>query len=382
MRLAVVCHPTYGGSGVVATELAIELADRGHHVHVVSYETPIRLDRWRPNLTFHAVEIGSYPLFRYQPYMLNLTNTLIELVKEHGVELIHSHYAIPHAQAAWAAREVLREQGRRIALACTLHGTDITLVGREPAFHELTRFTIAKQDLLTAPSAWLANEMQKYFGVCACRAQVIPNFVDLTRFRPVAAPNAVRSSLAAPEQKLLVHASNMRPVKRVEDVVRAFAVVRTQLPAVLALAGEGPELVKAENLARQMGVREHLRLLGNHERIEAVLQAADLFLLPSDAESFGLAALEAMACGCPVLGYRAGGLPEVVEDGVSGVLCPTGEGICLGSVALNLLRDAPRYAAMRAAARRAAERFAPPPIVDRYEKALLGLVEPPAAART
>ena len=374
MKLGIVCYPTFGGSGVVATELAIHLADRGHEVHVISYEQPFRLDKPRANLLFHAVDVGEYPLFRHPPYTLNLANKLIEMVEEFGVELIHSHYAIPHAAAAWQAREVLQDctrgKGRfPVKLACTLHGTDITLVGRERGYFEMTRFSIRRQDLLTTPSAWLADETAKHFMVERDRILDIPNFVDLERFRPdPAAP--WRATLAANGEKIITHVSNFRPVKRVEEVVRAFSVIRRRMPAVLVLVGDGPDLPKAEQLARDLGIRDDVRILGN-QRPEAILQASDLFLLPSVAESFGLAALEAMACGCPVLGYHAGGLPEVVEDGVTGLLCPIGSDICLGTLAANLLADEPRYQAMRLAARSAAERFAPAPIVDRYETALL-----------
>ena len=376
MRLAVVCYPTFGGSGVVATELAMHLADRGHQVHVISYDQPVRLDTLRPNLWFHSVDIGTYPLFRHPPYTLNLSNKLIEVVEEHGVELIHSHYAIPHAVSAWQAREVLRSSNRGSAacprgvkLACTLHGTDITLVGRERGFYELTRFAIQRQDLLTAPSTWLATETDKHFGTAPGTVLAIPNFVELERFRPDPAAPA-RALLAPQGQAVLTHVSNFRPVKRVEEVVSAFAVVRRRMPAVLVLVGDGPELPKAEQMARELGVRDDVRVLGNQPP-EPILQASDLFLLPSVAESFGLAALEAMACGVPVLGYQAGGLPEVVEDGVTGLLCPEGSSICLGTLAANLLADKPRHRAMCVAARAQAELFAPTPIVDKYEQALL-----------
>jgi N-acetyl-alpha-D-glucosaminyl L-malate synthase BshA len=387
MRLAIVCYPTFGGSGVVATELAMHLAERGHQVHVVSYEMPFRLDRPLPNLSFHAVDVGSYPLFRHPPYTLNLTNKLIELVEEHGVELIHSHYAIPHAAAAWQAREVLRDCSRSgagrfakdadprlpdVKLACTLHGTDITLVGRERGFYELTRFAINHQDLLTVPSAWLARETEQHFHTPTGRIQVIANFVELDRFRPDPTP-AWRSTLAPPDHRILTHVSNFRPVKHVEEVVGAFAVVRRRMKATLVLVGDGPELPKAEELARELGLREDVRLLGN-QKPEPILQASDLFLLPSRAESFGLAALEAMACGCPTLGYHAGGLPEVVEDGVSGLLAPEGCDICLGTLAADLLSNQERYQAMRIAARTRAEHFAPKPIVDAYEQALLATI--------
>jgi N-acetyl-alpha-D-glucosaminyl L-malate synthase BshA len=384
MRLAVVCYPTYGGSGVVATELAHQLAKRGHDVHVVSYETPFRYNPFQPNLHFHRVEVSDYPLFRYQPYSLNLANRLIELVESRGVEVIHSHYAIPHAQAAWMAREVLREERHLdVKLACTLHGTDITLVGKERAFFELTRFAIQRQDLLTAPSAWLAAETEREFHTTGHDIVVIPNFVDLERFRP-ASGAATRRDLGVEDRYLVTHVSNFRPVKRVEDVVSGFAALRKRLPAVLALVGEGPELGKAEELAEDLGVTADVRILGKLDRLESVLQASDLFFLPSIAESFGLAALEAQACGCPVIGYRSGGLPEVVVDGVTGILCPPGEDVCLGSLGADLLADRPRYEAMRAAARRNAERFADGPIVDRYEKALCCLVngDPACSAAT
>ncbi len=383
MRLAIVCYPTYGGSGAVATELAIHLAERGHDVHVISYEQPFRLDRPLPNLRFHAVDVGDYPLFRYPPYTLNLTNKLIEVVEEHDVQIIHSHYAIPHAAAAWQAQQVLRECGRPngtgaarmrcdVKLACTLHGTDITLVGRERGFYEITRFAINNQDLITTPSKWLAQETEEAFHIAPGRIHTIPNFVEIDRFIPHKEPTW-RESLAPADYRVITHVSNFRPVKRVDAVVGAFAVLRKRMRAVLVLVGDGPELPKAEHLARELGVRDDVRLLGQ-QKPEPILQASDLFLLPSQAESFGLAALEAMACGCPVIGYRAGGLPEVVEDGVTGLLCEAAADTCLGTMAANLLEDVPRYQAMRLAARKSAERFAPKPIVDAYESALAELI--------
>lgn len=374
MHLAVVCYPTYGGSGVVATELARALASSGHQVHVVSYERPFRFDADQANLFFHEVEVSDYPLFRYQPYSLNLANKLIELVEEFGVEVIHSHYAIPHAQAAWMAREVLREErGLDVKLACTLHGTDISLFGLEPSFHELTRFAIQRQDLLTAPSRWLVEKTQTEYRIPAENIQVIPNFVDLQRFRP-ADGTAKRRELGAEGRALITHVSNFRPVKRVRDVVTGFSVLRQRMDAVLALVGTGPELEGALKLAEVLGVREDVRELGKLNDLETVLQASDVFLLPSMVESFGLAALEAQACGCPVIGYRAGGLPEVVDDQVTGILCPEKEDVCLGTLAAGLLEDRPRFLAMREASSRNAARFATGPIVESYEKALCCLV--------
>lgn len=374
MRLAVVCYPTYGGSGVVATELAQQLAGRGHDVHVVSYEPPFRFTE-QPNLFFHRVDVHDYPLFRYQPYSLNLANKIIELVEEQGVQVVHSHYAIPHAQAAWMAREVLREERNLdVRLACTLHGTDITLVGKERAFFELTRFAIQRQDLLTAPSAWLAEETRREFHTKDHDIEVIPNFVDLERFQPGDGAE-MRRQLGAEDCDLVTHISNFRPVKRVEDVIRGFAALRGVRKAVLALVGDGPDLAKAEKLAQVLGVRDDVRILGKLDRLETVLQASDIFFLPSVAESFGLAALEAQACGVPVIGYQAGGLPEVVEDGVTGILCPKEADVCMGSLSADLLNDRERFQAMRIAARQRAERFATGPVVDAYEKALCQLIQ-------
>lgn len=374
MRLAVVCYPTYGGSGVVATELAQALARRDHQVHMVSYERPFRFDTSQKNLFFHRVEVSDYPLFRYQPYSLNLANKLIELVEDYGVEVIHSHYAIPHAQAAWMAREVLREErGLDVKLACTLHGTDISLFGLEPSFHELTRFAIQRQDLLTAPSRWLVEKTETEYRIPPEDIVVIPNFIDLERFRP-ADGSAKRRELGAEGRYLVTHVSNFRPVKRVQDVVGGFAALRKRKDAVLALVGKGPDLEDALRQAEALGVREDVRPLGKLDDLENVLQASDLFFLPSLVESFGLAALEAQACGCPVLGYRAGGLPEVVRDQETGLLCPEGEDVCLGSLAADLLDDSERFEAMRRASRSNAERFAMEPIVGQYEKALCCLV--------
>ncbi len=374
MRFAVVCYPTYGGSGVVATELAKSLARRGHQVHMVSYERPFRFDDSQENLHFHQVEVSDYPLFKHQPYSLNLANKLIELVEEQGVEVIHSHYAIPHAQAAWMAREVLREErGLDVKLACTLHGTDISLFGLEPSFHELTRFAIQRQDLLTAPSRWLVGKTETEYRIPVDSILAIPNFVDLERFHP-ADGSVMRRELGAEGRYLITHISNFRPVKRVADVVSGFATLRQHADAVLALVGSGPDLAPGLALASELGVREHVRKLGRRDDLETILQASDIFFLPSVAESFGLSALEAQACGCPVIGYHAGGLPEVVVDQETGILCPEKEHACLGSLAAALLNDRQRYLAMREASRRNAERFANGLIVDRYEKALCCLV--------
>ncbi|MCP4204170.1 MAG: N-acetyl-alpha-D-glucosaminyl L-malate synthase BshA, partial [bacterium] len=374
MRFAVVCYPTYGGSGVVATELAKALAEREHDVHTVSYERPLRVDESQEHPYFHQVEASDYPLFKHQPYSLNLANKLIELVEDHGVDVIHSHYAIPHAQAAWMAREVLREErGLDVKLACTLHGTDISLFGMEPSFYELTRFALQRQDLLTAPSCWLVGKTESEYRFQPERILAIPNFVDLERFHP-ADGTETRRELGAEDRYLITHMSNFRPVKRVADVISGFATFRKHADAVLALVGDGPDLAPAMVQAEELGIRDDVRVLGQRDDLETILQASDVFCLPSVAESFGLSALEAQACGCPVIGYHAGGLPEVVIDQQTGILCPEKEHVCLGSLTADLLADRERYQAMREASRRNAERFAKGPVVDRYEKALCCLV--------
>ena len=373
MRIGIACWPTFGGSGAVATELGIALADHGHEVHFVTYAPPFRLDTLRPDITFHQVAVTAYPLFRYPPYDLALASKLAEVAEEHRLDLLHVHYAIPHATAAHLAREMLGGKGPRIVL--TLHGTDITVLGSDPAYRRTTQFGIDRSDAVSAVSQWLVDETIRLFAPHRAIRR-IPNFVDLDRFRPAAdGGDAVRSRLAAPGESILVHVSNFRPVKRVLDVVRVFAKIRTERPARLLMVGDGPDRAGAEEEARRLGVAKSVAFLGEQTEIEPLLAAADLFLLPSESESFGLAALEAMASGVPVIGTKTGGLPELITDGACGHLCRPGEVDCMARFATGLLGDTARLATFRRAARARAAQFARADIVRLYEECYREVLE-------
>jgi N-acetyl-alpha-D-glucosaminyl L-malate synthase BshA len=367
MKVGITCYPTYGGSGAVATELGIALAQRGHEVHFVTYKQPFRLPTFLPRVFFHEVDVGRYPLFEFPPYDLALAVRMHDVVKEHRLDLLHCHYAIPHATSAWIAKQMLLEQQRNIKVVTTLHGTDITIVGQDPSFHSITKFSIEKSDSLTAVSKYLQMETQSAFGCTACRIDIIPNFIDpavYDRERYVG-DQRVRFDGG---RKVLMHISNFRPVKRVLDVVRVFAKVQAEIPSVLVMVGDGPDRHDAEQEARQLGVDQHVQFLGKIDSVAPLLAAADLFLLPTNSESFGLSALEALASGTPVIGAKAGGLPEVVRDGETGVLCAVGDVDGMAHAALTLLREAPRWHAMSAAAAADARaRFAMDDVVQRYE---------------
>ena len=366
MKLGIVCYPTYGGSGAIATELGQSLARRGHDIHMISYAPPFRLRDFRNNLHYHAVEVSSYPLFRYPPYDLALASKIMEVVSETGLDILHAHYAIPHAISAYLAREMLPE-GKKIKVITTLHGTDITLVGAERAYKEVTRFGIRESDGVTVVSDWLLKETRRIFGV-ECDMRIIPNFVDTDRFKPGIDPE-YRERFAAPEERILVHASNFRPVKRIQDVVRIFSLVREQIPAKLVLVGDGPELPRASELAEELGVRKHVIFAGQQESVESLLKVADLFLLPSEFESFGLAALEALACGLPVIATNTGGLAEVVTEGQSGHLCRIGDVACMASFAISILTNEDSLKRYRAIAREEVlSRYDVEDVVVEYER--------------
>ncbi len=365
MRIGVVCYPTAGGSGVVATELALALARRGHDVHLVSYAPPVRLRGEEARLRYHEVEVSSYPLFRFPPYDAALASRLAEVAEEEGLDLVHVHYAIPHALAALLAKEVVKPH--RLPVVTTLHGTDITIVGQDRAYHRMTRHAILASDAVTAVSAYLRDETDRVFGPTR-PIDVIPNFVDLERFRPGKDP-VRRAAFAQPSQAVLVHVSNFRPVKRAVSLVEILAQVAKHRDCVLLMAGDGPDRAACEARARELGVRGRVRFLGAQAEVERILPLADLFLLPSEYESFGLAALEAMACGTPPLAFVAGGLPEVITDGVDGVLAPSCDDAALARAAVALLEDPARLAATGLAARRTAEtRFAGDAVVPLYER--------------
>ena len=366
MKIGITCYPTYGGSGAVATELGLELARRGHEVHFITYDSPFRLRGYTERVFFHQVEtrMGRYPLFDHFPYTLALASKQQEVVLREELDLLHVHYAIPHATTAYLAREMLKPE-HRLRVITTLHGTDITLVGQESSFYGITKFSIEQSDGVTAVSNYLKDETYRAFGCGTCDVRVIPNFVNLQEYRPGEA--GCRGSVAPEGHKVITHVSNFREVKRVKDVVRVFARVRRAMPATLVMIGDGPERVDAENEARDLAVTDDVRFLGRLDTVASLLQASDLFILPSQTESFGLAALEAMACGAPVVATRAGGLPEVIDDGINGILEPVGSVEAMGRRAIELLRDRDRHAAMRAAAVAKAEQFSADSVVPMYE---------------
>ncbi len=365
MNIGITCYPTVGGSGAVAAELGKALARRGHKVHFVSYRMPFRLGDFHENICFHEVDVSSYVLFEYPPHDLALAAKMAEAAREHSLDLFHVHYAIPHALAGILAKQMLGDKAPK--LITTLHGTDITLVGQDRSFFEITRFGIQRSDGVTAVSEFLkkmtCDEFQIKNGI-----EVIYNFIDPAVYTPERAYRD-RSAFAAPEQKILLHISNMRPVKRVLDVVRIFERVNREVPAVLLMVGEGPERSSAQALARRLGLHDQVRFLGTQESIEEIAGVADVFLLPSELESFGLSALEAMACGVPVVGSDAGGLPEVVRHAETGYLLPVGDVEGMAARTLEILKDDERRKEMgHAGRRRAAALFSADRIVTQYER--------------
>ncbi|HLU50057.1 MAG TPA: N-acetyl-alpha-D-glucosaminyl L-malate synthase BshA, partial [Planctomycetota bacterium] len=348
LRLGIVCHPAYGGSGVVASELGIALATRGHQVHFFSHSLPFRVPDGIPNTHFHEVEVSSYPVFKYPPYTLSLATKLLEAHRAERLDIVHAHYAIPHTIAAYLFGEMLG--GDRPRLITTLHGTDITLVGIDRSFYEITRFALEKSDGLTAVSRYLARETAEQFQPSR-EVRVIENFIDGTIYRPDRRSDARRRELADPGEALIGHLSNFRPVKRVCDVIRAFYRIQKKVRARLLMMGTGVDLERARSLAAELGISSRVDFLGPIHDVPDVLAQLDLFILPSEYESFGLAALEAMACGVPVISTRTGGVPELIEHGVSGYLCEVGDYECMASLAVDLLRTTPRRDAMRQAAR-------------------------------
>ena len=376
MKIGITCYPTFGGSGVVATELGIALARRGDEVHFISYALPSRLGLPRPRVFFHEVVAPTYPLFVSPPYTLALATKMAEVAAHARLDLLHVHYALPHAISAILAREMSVGNGIRLRIVTTLHGTDITIVGQDRSYLPITRWGIEQSDAVTAVSSYLRAVTVREFGVRRT-VHVIPNFVDSQLYRPGEVSPYARS-LCREEESVLVHVSNFRPVKRVADVLAVFDRVRRQMPARLLLIGDGPDRSLAERLAREGGFEDKTTFLGNVPSIETILPVGKLFLLPSDAESFGLAALEAMACGLPVIGTAVGGLPEVVEDGKSGYLRPVGDVEGMAQAALSLLRDPQKLASFAAEARRrAVEEFPIDAAVARYRKLYEETLEAP-----
>ncbi len=370
MRIGITCYPTYGGSGAVATELGLELARRGHEVHFITYASPFRLRGYAERVYFHEVDtrMGRYPLFDHFPYTLALASKQHEVALRERLDILHVHYAIPHATTAYLAREMLDGE-LPLKVITTLHGTDITLVGQEQNFYAITKFSIERSDQVTAVSHYLKDETYRAFGCESCHLRMIPNFVNLQEYFPVSPSTAgdCRGSVAPAGHKVVCHVSNFREVKRVKDVIRIFTRIRRAMPATLLMIGDGPDREEAEQEARELEVAADVRFLGRIDRVANLLQATDLFLLPSQTESFGLAALEAMACGAPVVASRAGGLPEVIDDAVSGILEPVGSVEAMGRRAVELLRNAPAHAAMREAAIAKAGQYSADIVVPMYE---------------
>ncbi|MEP6729660.1 MAG: N-acetyl-alpha-D-glucosaminyl L-malate synthase BshA [bacterium] len=366
MNIGITCYPTYGGSGAVATELGIALAQRGHEIHFITYQQPFRLPSFLPRIYFHEVDVGRYPLFEYPPYDLALAVRMHEVVLTHKLDLLHVHYAIPHATSAWIAREMLVKTRPDIKVLTTLHGTDITIVGQDPSFYPITKFSIEKSDGLTAVSHYLRTETLSAFGCTGCRIEVIPNFIDPTVYDRSRYEHQFKD--IAKGRKVLMHVSNFRPVKRVKDVVGIYAQVAAEIPSILVMVGDGPDRIYAEQEARDLGVSDDVYFLGKLDSVAPLLANADVFLLPTNSESFGLSALEALACGVPVIGARVGGLPEVVRDGETGFLCEPGDVDGMARAAITILGNDEKWHAMSAlAAADARVRFGLEAVVAQYE---------------
>ena len=367
MKIGIVCYPTFGGSGVLATELGKALArDLGHEVHFISYSQPVRLDDMSSSIYYHEVGMMSYPLFEHPPYESALISKLVDVVKHTELDLLHVHYAIPHAFSAYVARQILRDEGISIPIVTTLHGTDITLVGKDSSYKPVVEFSINHSDAVTAVSEFLKEETLRSFRINN-EINVIPNFVDLQRFQRTNVAHFKR--MFAPDGEcVLVHTSNFRKVKRIDDVIRVFHLVRQQLPARLLMLGDGPERSNAEYMVRELGIADDVRFLGKVDAVEQVLSMADVFLLPSQRESFGLAALEAMACGVPVVSSDAEGLPEVNIHGETGYLAPVADVQSMAKHCLSILEDAEKLEAFRHNARERAQSFSLGAIMMQYEE--------------
>ncbi|MFZ8865592.1 MAG: N-acetyl-alpha-D-glucosaminyl L-malate synthase BshA [Schleiferiaceae bacterium] len=363
MRIGVVCHPTFGGSGVMATELANHLGRMGHELHVISYAQPVRLDPFNTQVHFHEVQVQDYPLFLYQPYELALSSAMVETVRKEKLDILHVHYAIPHAYAAFMARQILADQGIHIPVVTTLHGTDITLVGQLPAYKPAVCFSINRSTAVTAVSESLRAETIREFNI-ERDIQVVPNFVDVKRYGRGDA--SARSRIAQPDEAIVCHVSNFRKVKRIPDVLHVFAEIRAQRAAKLVMVGDGPERLPAERLAAELGISQDVLFLGKTSNVERILGVSDLFLLPSETESFGLAALEAMASSVPVIASRAGGLPEVVDHGVTGYLEDIGDVSAMAQRALHILSSESTLAMFSQQALEAAHRFSMEQIGQAY----------------
>ncbi len=366
MKIAIVCYPTFGGSGVVATELGLELARRGHEIHFITYRQPVRLALLSPNVHYHEVNVPEYALFHYQPYELALSSKLVDMVKLHQIELLHVHYAIPHAYAGYMAKQMLKDEGINIPMVTTLHGTDITLVGNHPFYKPAVTFSINKSDFVTSVSQSLKDDTLKLFNI-KNEIEVIPNFIELDKNKTDTNFPCQRSVMAKENEKIITHISNFRKVKRIPDVIKVFYNIQKEIPAKLMMVGDGPEKEKAEALCQELGIQDKVIFFGNSNEIDKILCLTDLFLLPSQTESFGLAALEAMACNVPVISSNSGGLAEVNFDGVSGYLSDVGNTDEMALNALKILKDEKTLATFKENAFEVAKQFDIKNILPLYE---------------
>lgn len=366
MNIGIVCYPTFGGSGVVATELGKALANKGHQVHFITYQQPVKLDIFSENIFYHEVKVSDYPLFDYQPYELVLTSKLVDVVKFERLDVLHVHYAIPHASAAYMAKKILATEGINIPIITTLHGTDITLVGKDSSFEPVITFAINKSDAVTAVSENLKQDTLKHFKINR-EIEVIPNFICLEQYNYNGSIDAIKTSIAPNGEKVLIHISNFRKVKRTEDVIRIFDIVRQKIPSKLLMVGDGPERHRLEELCRELNTCHLVKFLGKVKDTERVLSASDLFILPSETESFGLAALEAMAAKTPVISTNTGGIPEVNKQGVSGYLSNIGNIEEMAQNAIKILENEKTLTQFKNAAFEEAKKFDINSILPKYE---------------
>jgi N-acetyl-alpha-D-glucosaminyl L-malate synthase BshA len=366
MKIGIVCYPTFGGSGVVATELGLELSKKGHEVHFITYSQPVRLELLGANVHFHEVHVPNYPLFHYQPYELALSSKIVDMVKVHQIDVLHVHYAIPHAYAGYMAKKMLHEEGIELPIVTTLHGTDITLVGSHPFYKTAVTFSINKSDAVTSVSQSLKEDTQRLFNTKK-DITVIPNFIDLDKHKATT-KNCQRDVLAMPDERVITHISNFRSVKRIPDVIHIFHAIQKEIPSKLMMIGEGPEREKAEQLCTELNIENKVVFLGNSNEVNKILCFSDLFLLPSETESFGLSALEAMASGVPVVSSNSGGLPEVNINGVSGFLSPVGDIKSMSQNAIHILKNKTNLEVYKKGAKSTALKFDIHQIVPAYEE--------------
>ncbi|WP_396157359.1 N-acetyl-alpha-D-glucosaminyl L-malate synthase BshA [Flavobacterium sp.] len=366
MKIAIVCYPTFGGSGVVATELGLELAHRGHEIHFITYRQPVRLALLNSNVHYHEVNVPEYPLFHYQPYELALSSKLVDMVKLYKIELLHVHYAIPHAYAGYMAKQMLKDEGINLPMVTTLHGTDITLVGNHPFYKTAVNFSINKSDIVTSVSQSLKDDTIKLFNIKK-EIHVIPNFIELDKIRNESLISCQRSVMANKNERIVTHISNFRKVKRIPDIIRIFDKIQQKIPSKLMMVGNGPEKANAEQLCEQLGIQDKVIFFGNSHEIDQILSYSDLFLLPSETESFGLAALEAMAWSVPVISSNSGGLPEVNFNGVSGYLSNVGDIEDMAANAIKILSDEATLAQFKGKALGVAQQFDIKNILPLYE---------------